>query len=221
MCIRDRGRRGRDADQVQMIDARAVGRAALEAQVEGHVVDAGAEVVDVGHGHADVAGQLLGRPLHAVAPVSYTHLPVERVLPAQQGHRALRPRQVAVEVEELVVVKGAQSIVDTQRQTAIEIGELRGFGRHGQRPWPGVLNGEKLEFAHGAKVAQRRQEARPPTCRLSWLVPTPCVILLSFMLDKVLSTRIMSYRRKGATRLFALPLFLFLSQPATRGRGGA
>ncbi len=40
---------------------------ALEAQVEGHVVDPGADVVDLVDGHVDVAGKLLRRPLDAVA----------------------------------------------------------------------------------------------------------------------------------------------------------
>ena len=39
----------------------------LEGQVEGHVVDAGAAVVDLLDRHADVGGDLLGGALHAVA----------------------------------------------------------------------------------------------------------------------------------------------------------
>ena len=59
---------------------------ALKAQVEGHVVDAGAQVVDVTDGHADVARQGFGRALHAVAQAHGLDGAGARDGPAVHGH---------------------------------------------------------------------------------------------------------------------------------------
>ncbi len=58
----------------------------LEGQVESHVIDAGAQVVDLVQGNADVVGQVPGREEHAVAQahgIDARRL-VER--PAEHGH---------------------------------------------------------------------------------------------------------------------------------------
>jgi len=72
--------------RVEVFD-RAVGQAALEAQVEGHVVDAGADVVDLLQRHADVAGELLGGSLDAVAQPDRLDRRGAVDRPAQDGHR--------------------------------------------------------------------------------------------------------------------------------------
>ena len=64
-----------------------VGGLALEAQVEGHVVDACAEVVDFLNRHADVARQLFCRPLHAVAEADGLDLGGAANGPADHRHR--------------------------------------------------------------------------------------------------------------------------------------
>lgn len=61
---------------------------------------------------------------------------------------------MAAQIEELVVLEGAQGVVNPQWQPVVEVGEPGDSGRHGQRSRPGVLDGEELELAHGEYFRQ-------------------------------------------------------------------
>ena len=74
--------------RVQVLDATALGRCELAAvfEVERHVVDAGALVAHVGDRDADVASQLLGGVLHAVAKADPLDVRLGRGGPCERPH---------------------------------------------------------------------------------------------------------------------------------------